>query len=261
MGLDIYAGTLTRYYTRNWKNKAQQIAEANGQKCVMIDGSGNEIKPVEDKAEIMEIRDVVCQWTEYLATNLDQIDPPMPHPLWDEINDRDYFTGKPDWEAFGALLMFMACHIQNCPLPEYVENSWCAFDDPIVKKSRMQTTDYSLLSDVTLWLPIPRKSIFVTNLPYGDEAHVSTLRSLKRELEELNRQTWNADESTILSWRDDKYYIPVKRKESKLLFGLLFSKKQCEKYRTEELAQCAFSILYHAVNFAIEQNVPLLLDY
>ena len=261
MGLDIYAGTLTRYYSHNWKNKVQQIAEANGQKCVMTDGLGNEIKPVEDNAEIMEIRAIICQWAEKLAAGLEQIGEPMPHPLWDEINERDYFTDKPDWMAFGALLMFLACHMQNYPLPEYVENRWCAFDDPIVKKGKSKASDVSLLSDVTLWLPIPNESIFVTNLPNGDEAHVSTLLLLKQELEELNSQTWKADESTILSWRDDKYYIPVNRKESKPLLGFLFRKKQGDKYRTEELAQCAFSILYQAVNFAIEQDVPLLLDY
>jgi len=261
MGLDIYAGTLTRYYSHNWKNKVQQIAEANGQKYVMKDGLGNEIKPIEDKAEIMQIRDIICQWTGDLAASLGRIDPPLPHQLWDEDNERDYFTDKPDWEAYGALVMLMACHLQNCPLPEYVENGWNAFDDPIVKKSMSQGTDISLLSDVVLWLPIARKSIFITLLPTRDEAPVSTLPLLKQELEELNRQIWEADEPTILSWRNDKYYFPIKQKESKPLFGFLLRKKQGVKYRTEELAQCAFSILYQAVNFAIEHKVPLLLDY
>ena len=30
MGLDIYAGTLTRYYSKNWKTVTQKWAEANG---------------------------------------------------------------------------------------------------------------------------------------------------------------------------------------------------------------------------------------
>lgn len=261
MGLDIYAGTLTRYYCHNWKNSVQQIAEANGQKCEMIDANGNEIKPVEDKAEIMEIHDIINQWIENLAANIDQIVAPMPRPLWDEINERDYFTDKPDWEAYGALIMFLACLIQNCPLPELVETNWNAFDDPIVKKGENLAPDCSLISGVTLWLPIPTESIFVTNLPTGIEANISTLQLLKRELEELNRQTWKADESTILSWSNDKYYIPVKRKKTQLLFGVLSCKKQGERFRTEELAQCAFSMLYQAVNYAIEHNVPLLLDY
>lgn len=32
MGLDIYAGTLTRYYSRNWKNMVQKFSKENGQK-------------------------------------------------------------------------------------------------------------------------------------------------------------------------------------------------------------------------------------
>ena len=30
MGLDLYAGTFTRYYTRNWKTVVEAWAEANG---------------------------------------------------------------------------------------------------------------------------------------------------------------------------------------------------------------------------------------
>ena len=32
MGLDIYAGTLTRYFTRNWKTHVQKMAEIKGYK-------------------------------------------------------------------------------------------------------------------------------------------------------------------------------------------------------------------------------------
>lgn len=40
MGLDIYSGKLTRYYSRNWKTIVQQLSEENGQKCVVTDGCG-----------------------------------------------------------------------------------------------------------------------------------------------------------------------------------------------------------------------------
>lgn len=260
MGLDIYAGTLIRYYSRNWKTIVQQLAEENGQKCVMTDGSGNEIKPVEDEDEIKQLRDTIFQWTDWLATN---IEPSLPSPLWDDDSECDYYTDKPDWEAYGALVMLQACHLQNCPLPEYVESGWNAFDEPIVQKTMSQKVVNSLLSDVSFWLPIPQKSIFETMLPTGEKASISTLKRLKFELEELNRQIWKADEATIISWKNDKYYVPVKQKEYKLFLGFIrrANKTQKEKYRTEELAQCAYSMLYQAVNFAIEHNVPILLDY
>ena len=121
----------------------------------------------------------------------------------------------------------------------------------------------SLLSDVALWLPIPDNAIFVTTYPTGNEGSISTVSLLKQELEELNRQIWKADEATILSWRNDKYYVPIKQKEPKRIFGFIrrANKTQKEKYRTKELAQCAYSMLYQAVCFAEEHQVPILLDY
>ncbi len=258
MGLDIYAGTLTRYYSHNWKNIVQQLSEEHGQKCVMKDGNDNEIKPVESKEEIEQIRDIVCQWSDNFATS---IDPPLPSPLWDEKSEHDYFTDKPDWEAYGALVMLQACCLQNHPWPEYVRIGWNAFNEPVVKKAMSQEIVNSLLSNVSFWLPIPRKAIFVTTLPTGEEVSISTVSLLKQELEELNQQIWKADEATILSWRNDKYYVPAKQKEPKLFLGFIRRTNKQERYRTEELAQCAYSMLYQAVSFATEQQVPILLDY
>jgi len=260
MGLDIYAGTLTRYYSCNWKNITQILSEENGHECVMMDSYGNEIKPVEDKEEIEQICDTICLWTDKLATSFD---PPLPSPLWDEKSECDYFTDKPNWEALGALVMLQACHLQNCPLPEYVESGWNVFDEPVVKKAMSQKIFNSLLADVSFWLPIPIKSIFVTTLPTGNEATISTVALLKQELEELNQQIWKADETTILSWRNDNYYVPIQQKDKKLILGFICrtNKSPKEKYRTEELAQCSYSMLYQAVSFATKQQVPILLDY
>lgn len=260
MGLDIYSGKLTRYYSRNWKTIVQQLSEENGQKCVVTDGCGNEIKPVEDKAEIEQIREAVTEWADNIAANIDL---PLSPPLWDETTECDYYTDKPDWEAFGALVMLQACHSLNHPLPEYVESGWSAFEEPVVKEAISKKIANSLLSDVALWLPIPDNAIFVTAYPTGNEGSISTVSLLKQELEELNRQLWKADEATILSWRNEKFYVPVKTKEPKLLFGFLrrTNKTPKEKYRTEDLAQCAYSMLYQAVRFAEEHQVPILLDY
>ena len=43
MGLDIYAGTLTRYYCHNWKTAVQQWAEANGYAFHKITPEGEEL--------------------------------------------------------------------------------------------------------------------------------------------------------------------------------------------------------------------------
>lgn len=105
MGLDIYAGTLTRYYSRDWKNITQQLSEELGKKCVMLAGCGNEIIHEKDKKVIEGIRNAVCQWIDNVATN---IDPTLSAPLWDEKGEHAYYTDKPDWEAYGALILLQA---------------------------------------------------------------------------------------------------------------------------------------------------------
>ena len=260
MGLDIYTGTLTRYYCRDWKNITQQLSEENGQKCVMVDGCGNEIKPEENTEVIEQIRNAVCQWTDNVARNTGKS---HMSPLWDEKGEHDYFTDKPDWEAYGALIMLQACNLLGCHLPEYVESGWDAFDEPIVKKAMSKELPSSLLSEVSVWLPIPEKICFATSLPDGNDVICSTVAMLKQELEDLNQKIWKADEGIILSWRNDKYYSPVQQKEPKLLFGFVrrINNANKEKYRTEELAQCAYSMLYQAVDFADKHRLPILLNY
>lgn len=263
MGLDIYSGKLTRYYSRNWKTIVQQQAEERGIKCELVCFAG-EIKPVEDKKEIDQIREIVVEWIDSIADGLPQIaDMPLPRPLWDESTECDYYTDKPDWDAVGALKLLQACLSLNRPLPEYVENGWNAYKEPVVKEAVSKRIANSLLSNVDLWLPIPDKAIFVAIYPTGKEGSISTVALLKHELEEINRQLWNADEATILSWRNDKYYFPVNIKEPKPLFGFIprRNKKSKKIFRTEDLAQCAYSILYQAVRFAEEHHTPILLDY
>lgn len=260
MGLDIYSGKLTRYYSRNWKTIIQQLSEENGYKYVMTNGCGNAIESVKDKNEIAQIKEAITEWADFIAATLNL---QLSTPLWDETTECDYYTDRPNWEAFGALVMLQACLSLNSPLPEYVEKGWNAFEDSIVKEAIKKKIANSLLYDVSLWLPIPDNAIFVVPDPFGDERPISTVSLLRKELEELNQKLWKADEATILSWRNDKYYVPVKIKEPKLLFGFIrrTDKTPKEQYRTEELAQCAYSILYQAVSFAEKHQVPVLLDY
>ena len=56
MGLDLYAGTFTRYYTRNWKTVVEAWAEANG-----VDFKRTETED-EEKLSPEEVQEIVCAW-------------------------------------------------------------------------------------------------------------------------------------------------------------------------------------------------------
>lgn len=58
MGLDIYAGTLTRYYAQNWKSATQQWAEENGYTFSRITAEGAN----DDVASVEEIRRAMESW-------------------------------------------------------------------------------------------------------------------------------------------------------------------------------------------------------
>ena len=65
MGLDIYAGTLTRYYSHNWKTVTQQWAEENewGFQKITPDGepadNEEELSPAEVLAAVENWRDQI----------------------------------------------------------------------------------------------------------------------------------------------------------------------------------------------------------
>lgn len=59
MGLDIYAGTLTRYYANNWKNVAQQWAAQNGYTFQGVTPDDEEMNPAQVQEIVESWRDEV----------------------------------------------------------------------------------------------------------------------------------------------------------------------------------------------------------
>lgn len=128
MGLDIYAGTLTRYYSHNWKTAVQQWAEKNGYTFQKITPSG----PAADAEELspVEIQRGVENWRDQILAAISQ----PSCALWPEDNERPYYTDKPDWDAFGAMLLVAACHTYDEPVPRTVEKRWDFMKYPVMDR-------------------------------------------------------------------------------------------------------------------------------
>ena len=71
MGLDIYAGTLTRYYSHNWKTVVQQWAEENGYSFNRITPDG---EPVDNEEEMSpaEVQVAVENWRDQILSAISQ---------------------------------------------------------------------------------------------------------------------------------------------------------------------------------------------
>ena len=118
MGLDIYAGTLTRYYLTTGK-----LLFSSGRK--KMDGAFKKITPdgeAADNEEEMspaEIQAAVENWRDQILSAISQPGQP-PYTPWPEDNEKPYYTDKPDWDAFGAMLLVAACiHTMSRCLPPW----------------------------------------------------------------------------------------------------------------------------------------------
>lgn len=254
MGLDIYAGTLTRYYAQNWKTAVQQWAEENGYSFSKITPDGEMIE--EEKPSPAQVQTDMQNWQDAIIQLL--TDAGCLCSPWMENNEKPYYTDKPDWDAFGALLLYGACRIYDKPLPPTVVKHWNFYEHPIVKQALEDNeVNWSLFSGAEWWLPLEGCFSFQCLDPLGNERMLGTVDTLLAELEKINSLGWNAGEETILHWSNSEGY-PV---DGQMENGQLSSIQKHTEYHTESLAKFAFSLLWQAARFAVEHRVPVIMDY
>lgn len=250
MGLDIYAGTLTRYYAHNWKTATQQWAEANGYGFQRIVPDGTE----QGETDPAAIQSGVEGWRDQILEAISQ-----PGAVWPENNEKSYYTDKPDWDAFGAMLLVAACHVYGEPVPETVEKGWDYLAHPLIQRMREDPAQgWSLLRGAEWWLPIENTFLFQAPCPNGARIIMATAGLLRWELEKLNELAWQADEAAILAWSCTEGYPMDGQIDGA---GRLAMGETHQVYDTQSLAKFAFSIFWQALNFARENRVPILMDY
>ena len=110
------------------------------------------------------------------------------------------------------------------------------------------------------WLPMPDAFMLRGPLPNGNDHMISTTGSLHKELEHINELTWQAGEEEILHWSETEGYPAdaFVREDGTLSREDI---PEHTRFDTQSLAKFAFSILWQALRFAEEQQVPVLLDF
>lgn len=207
-----------------------------------------------------EVQDIVENWRDHILT---AIAAPgyEPYTPWPEDNEKPYYTDKPDWDAFGAMLLVAACRTYEEPVPNTVEKGWDFMENPVIARlSGDEERVWSLFRGATWWIPLSDSFLFQGPLPTNDTATIGTVGGLRKELEKLNQLAWQADEKTILSWAETEGYtvdgtVGPNRQYSKADIA------EHTQYDTDSLAKYAFSMFWQAMRFAEEQQVPILLDY
>jgi hypothetical protein len=227
MALDVYVGSLTRYYTGDWENVAERSARARGA-----------APQVGRQRDAESVRPAVLAWREALAASLGSnvvtgLD-------WDESIEAPHFTGRPGWDGFGSLVLW-AAYAEHPALrrPDSLPEEWD--DDPALLRCNAQGSRYShLVRNVELWLPSSFDFTFEGEDVDGRRIVVGSALTLARQLTELNVATWKAGESRLVRWAQAA---------------------PADDARLELKARHAFAILNELVRQAVGYRLPVKLNY
>jgi hypothetical protein len=193
VGLDIYAGPVTRYATGDWLTIVQQAGAATGT-IVRV------LRPDEPAAPRHpdETAAAVTVWRHNLLAALDATDND-----WDDNPDAPYETDKPDWDGYGAVILLAAYNER----PDLAPGATIAGDAdrrviaPTLPRDYQQAPAYqaasqapqrypTLLHGAEWCLPISTgPAVFEAPTPAGARIRMGHVEQLLAELHNLNRQT------------------------------------------------------------------------
>jgi hypothetical protein len=236
MALDVYVGSLARYYAGEWENIAEKAARERGVQY-QIGRPGGSTDRLKDPQRIPP---AVLAWRSALS---DSLGSKLALPLdWDEALEAPYFTGRPGWDGFGSLVLW-AAYAEHPALrrPATLAEEWD--NDPALMRSNVAgfRSRYShLVRNVELWLPSPFEFTFEGEDIDGRRVVVGSTTTLRRQLEDLNAATWKADANAVAGWGREPLAA-----EAPL--------ELCARY--------AFAVLLDLARRAVEHKLPMKLDY
>jgi hypothetical protein len=240
MGLDVYVGPLSRYYAGNWETILQQMARRGGPPVTVIRAGEPRVgllRRLVDRVVPRKTPDpssVIAAWKRTLPAALPACD-------WPDAAEGAYFTDKPAWDCYGALVLW-AAYDEHPPKERLsaATDKWNR-DETYLRAVESPVSKYRhLVGNTEVWLPVDFKTPFSARMPNGASAVVGSSPRLLSELNELNSRTWKATAGDVERWRKEgaEFGAPL-----------------------EVSARFGFSIFLGLTSTAVERRLPMKLDY
>jgi hypothetical protein len=214
VGLDVYVGTLTRYFSGDWETAVQQAANAAGSPVEVI-----RAPPADAVTDPVALRSLVTAWQRSIARDFSASE--QSAEPWDESPNSPYFTDKPGWDGYAGLVLLTAYTLY----PERIRPDKVPADpdsDPVYRAYSgtepagltglfaqklgppMEGRRSYQITDPMMWLPIPFDATVIVSDLLPEPIRVGSSVTLLSQLEELNRRTYRADRETMAAWlRED----------------------------------------------------------
>jgi len=236
MGLDLYVGPLTRYHLGDWLTITQQIGAQNGYDVRIV-------RPDEEEDDVETdpgvVQNAVQEWQQWLGEALGS-------PVdWRDGPSQPYWTDKPDWDGFGAVLLLAAYDERPDlrPAAGAPQDDPRAFADaPAYQAASAEPERYlTLLSGVEWWLPLTEDPLVIeAPRPTGQPTRMGSIDRLVAELRLLDER------AGVFAGHD-----PAELRQGPPTDGAT----------VEEVARFGLAVMLDLAERAIEQRQPLLMDY
>jgi hypothetical protein len=236
MGLDIYVGSFTRYYSGDWETVVARAAREQGIGFKIIRTNPD---PPEKVTDPVAIGEAIEGWRMSLEAGLrDHLANGL---AWNEGAEADYFTDKPDWVGYSGVVLLAAHTVfPEHPLPARATADF--HQDAAYKKLAEQEfrCRFSQVFEVEIWLPCAFPFTFKGADASGNEMRFGSSVTLLEQLKRLNDECYRAEAETLAKWKYDGAG-PQDTFEQAARFGLAM-------------------FLYHA-KLSVEHRLPMKLDY
>lgn len=228
MGLDVYVGSLTRYYTHDWKTIVQQAGDAQGTQ-VVVDRPTTP-GAITDKDRI---RKTVVGWRTLIEHALKGR---LRGPLeWDESDAAPYFTDKPDFAGWHALLLLDGALASARQLPDAAPADWTkdrTWSNAVKKSTHRHVVEPHV------WLPAEFDDVFVAKSLSGTQLPFGSSPRLLDQLRDLNERTFRGTPADLEAWRQAGPGQPL-----------------------PHMARFALAVFTELAGRSVNARLPMVLDY
>jgi hypothetical protein len=248
MGLDLYAGPLSRYHTGAWETVVQRYCRENGVTLNMV------YAQTPPRLPRFLAPAIVRGWRHFLRRRFS-----LTGLKWPESEVGDYWTDKPGRECLNALLLAAAYaeHPEFIP-PENPPDD-CETDPAYRASSQNYLQSLIAVLECQMFLPSDENFLVAARDAAGMERAVTSTANLELALDRVNAAHWQAEETQFEKWsrrgpvaqgrlgNEDDETAPD---EASMPPATPFTQN----------AQLGFALYREALKFSRTHNVPIVTD-